>query len=144
MDTGLNDRPWCADSDSEGEDEGTCVEQSTTIRLVACASFTGWCGESESRNSCRVLNVSGGSSPGFLASDGNRPSYRLVAVCVGSEAWRRCGLMLAPVHCACVGGAPHMTQQGEILPAGQCQHDRKDGCSKHLASHDICAARLAP
>lgn len=120
------------DLDSEGDSERSFFEQKPTPALEAQAQVCRRKGQEEPRNSEGVLRVrSSGSAPRVFTNEPDRCDDDAGAAVVGAHAWgRRCVVMRAPSGRGVV--TPDFAQQAGVWPYCQRQHDRKEGCSKHV------------
>ena len=121
--------------DSEGENERSQLEQQPALRPVGRKRAGCRWPESEPRDDDCACNVRRrGARSAVLADEHDRVAVDR-AVVVGTDAGRRClRLVLARTGHPRARVTPYVAQQGGVLPGGQCQHDGKEGCSKHVAT----------
>ena len=113
------------DSDSEGDNERSFLEQHTAPRLEARAHVSGRKSQSEPGNNAGVLCVRriSGASRVFANKRDGRGHVASAGVPIVHACGCRCVLMWAPRRRGVV--TPELAQQAGVLPNGQRQHDRK-------------------
>ena len=134
------DRLRRRDLDSEGENERSCVGEGVPPRLMTGCRGRWRRRESELRDTDGMVRIRGGSSSSqVLTDERRRPRRGLGAAVATGHAWRRAHIL---VLAAGTGGirrwmAPGAAQQRGVLPQGQGQHERNEGCSKHVDARHV-------
>jgi hypothetical protein len=127
-------------SDSEGENNRSCVGEGVPPRPLTRCRGRWRRRESDLRDTDRVVRIGGGSSSlQVLTHERRHPRRGLGAGVATGHAWRRAHIL---VLAAGTGGirrwmAPGAAQQRGVLPQGQGQHDRNDSCSKHVDARRV-------
>jgi hypothetical protein len=127
-------------SDSEGENNRSCVGEGVPPRPLTRCRGRWRRRESELRDTDGRVRIRGGSSSSqALTDERRRPRRGLGAAVATGHAWRRAQIL---VLAAGTGGlrrwmAPGAAQQRGVLPQRQGQHDRNDSCSKHVDARRV-------
>ena len=128
------DRCAARDSDSEGENERSCLERWQLRRLAAQRCAHGRRGELKRRDDDGVLCLRSEHSAKHVLSDERRRARRNVRAAVIRRDARSASRARVPARSSRSGlrVAPGGAQQRGAGRHRECQHDRKDSRSEHV------------
>ena len=129
--------------DSEGANERSSIEEKPAIRFVARTRTGGWGYQRElcKRHRARSARRRGLSSP-VLAYEHARFAVSSARIASRHAGHHRVWVLRARNRCRFVRMTPGAAEQDDVLPRGQCQHDRKKGCSEHVAARRTLGQEL--